>query len=234
MIDTFREYLYTQVRNHSIYVWGAQGQKKPTITEAWIRKREKNQRDADRAVAHWKKEVRLGYGDVLRAFDCSGLGVYFFLREKLIDHDVNAEGLRKLCTVIRRDEVKAGDMTFRMRNGRAVHVGYAVDANHVVEAKGRDDGVVESRISGWDRYGRPSFLGASRVLKLTTPYMRGSDVYRVQSTLKELGYDLGQLDGVYGKKTARAVKRFQKDQGLTVDGIVGEKTYAALGIPFEN
>ena len=37
----FTEYLKEQVRNHSIYVWGAQGQKKPTITEAWIRKKEK-------------------------------------------------------------------------------------------------------------------------------------------------------------------------------------------------
>ena len=37
----FTEYLKEQVRNHSIYVWGAQGQKKPTITEEWIRKRER-------------------------------------------------------------------------------------------------------------------------------------------------------------------------------------------------
>jgi hypothetical protein len=55
--DEFKEYLLEQVRNHSIYVWGAQGQKKPTITEAWIRKREKNRRNADRAIRHWKKEV---------------------------------------------------------------------------------------------------------------------------------------------------------------------------------
>ena len=48
----FTEYLKEQVRNHSIYVWGAQGQKKPTITEAWIRKREKTKRNADRAIAH--------------------------------------------------------------------------------------------------------------------------------------------------------------------------------------
>ena len=65
--DAFKEYLLEQVRNHSIYVWGAQGQKKPTITEEWIRKREKTKRNADRAIRHWKKEVAAGYGDVLRA-----------------------------------------------------------------------------------------------------------------------------------------------------------------------
>ena len=234
MIEEFVEYLLTQVKNHSIYVWGAQGQKKPTITAEWIRKKEKNTRDADRAIAHWQKEVRAGYGDVLRAFDCSGLGVYFFLRHKLIDHDVNADGLRKLCSPIARDEVQAGDLLFRIRNGRAVHVGYAIDADHAVECKGRDDGVVESRISGWDRYGRPSFFTTSRELKLTTPYMRGSDVYALQSALKERGYDPGQLDGIFGKKTERAVKRFQKAQGLTVDGIAGKRTFAALGLPFSD
>ena len=140
----FTTYLREQVRNHSIYVWGAQGQKKPTITETWIRKREKTRRNADRAIAHWKKEVRDGYGDVLRAFDCSGLGTYFFLKNRLIDHDVNAEGLRALCVPISRSELREGDMTFRMSGGRAVHVGYAIDHDRVIEAKGRDVGVVES------------------------------------------------------------------------------------------
>ncbi len=227
----FTEYLKEQVRNHSIYVWGAQGQKKPTITEAWIRRREKTKRNADRAIAYWKKEVREGYGDVLRAFDCSGLGTFFFLKHRLIDHDVNAEGLRSLCTEIGRSELREGDMVFRMSKGRAVHVGYAIDADRVIEAKGRDVGVVESKVSCWDRYGRPPFF-SSRILKLRTPYMRGSDVLRVQKKLKELGYDPGQTDGIYGKKTERAVKRFQKASGLKADGVVGKLTYTALGIPY--
>jgi hypothetical protein len=227
----FTEYLKEQMRNHSIYVWGAQGQKKPTITEAWIRKREKSKRNADRAIAHWKKEVREGYGDVLRAFDCSGLGVYFFLKHNMIDHDVNADGLRKLCKTIGRSDVREGDMTFRMNGGRAVHVGYAIDGDRVIEAKGRDVGVVESRISGWDRFGRPPFY-ASRELRLTNPYMRGDDVRELQRALKEQGYDPGQIDGIFGKKTERAVKRFQKASGLKADGIAGKRTFFALGLPF--
>lgn len=227
----FTEYLKEQVRNHSIYVWGAQGQKKPTITEAWIRKREKTKRNADRAIVHWKKEVREGYGDVLRAFDCSGLGVYFFLKHNMIDHDVNADGLRKLCKTIGRSDVREGDMTFRMNGGRAVHVGFAIDGDRVIEAKGRDVGVVESRISGWDRFGRPPFY-ASRALKLTNPYMRGDDVRELQRALKEQGYDPGQIDGIFDKKTERAVKRFQKASGLKADGIAGKRTFFALGLPF--
>ncbi len=230
-VSDFTTYLREQVNNHSIYVWGAQGQKKPTITKEWIRKREKTKRNADRAIAHWEKEVRLGYGDVLRAFDCSGLGTYFFLKHDLIDHDVNAEGLRSLCRRVDRSEVREGDMAFRMQNGRAVHVGYVIDRAHLVEAKGRDDGVVESDLSGFNRFGRPPFF-ASRELRLTSPYMRGEDVRTLQRALKEQGFDPGQIDGVYGKKTERAVKRFQKSVGLKADGIAGRRTFTALGLPF--
>ena len=149
----------------------------------------------------------------------------------MIDHDVNADGLRKLCKTIERSDVREGDMTFRMSGGRAVHVGYAIDGDRVIEAKGRDVGVVESRISGWDRFGRPPFY-ASRELRLTYPYMRGDDVRELQRTLKEQGYDPGQIDGIFGKKTERAVKRFQKASGLKADGIAGKRTFFALGLPF--
>ena len=227
----FTTYLNEQVKNHSIYVWGAQGQKKPTITREWIRRREKTKRNADRAIAHWEKEVRLGYGDVLRAFDCSGLGCYYFLKHDMIDHDLNADGLRKISDRIDRSEVREGDMAFRMSGGRAVHVGYAIDRDRVIEAKGRDVGVVESRISGWDCFGRPPFW-SSRELRLTHPYMRGGDVRELQIALKDKGFDPGQTDGVFGKKTERAVKRFQKSCGLKADGIAGKNTCFALGIPF--
>ena len=48
--------------------------------------------------------------------------------------------------------------------------------------------------------------------------------------LEKLGYDLGicGVDGDFGQATEKAVKQFQKDHGLTADGVVGEKTWAAL------
>ena len=52
----------------------------------------------------------------------------------------------------------------------------------------------------------------------------------IQTKLKRWGYYNGSVDGVYGKKTADAVRRFQQKNGLTVDGVCGEKTLAALGI----
>ncbi|MBQ1564899.1 MAG: peptidoglycan-binding protein [Clostridia bacterium] len=62
--------------------------------------------------------------------------------------------------------------------------------------------------------------------------MRGDDVRELQRTLKEQGYDPGQIDGIFGKKTERAVKRFQKASGLKADGIAGRRTFFALGLPF--
>lgn len=54
---------------------------------------------------------------------------------------------------------------------------------------------------------------------------RGSEVTTVQITLKELGYfNYTKATGYYGSITANAVKKFQKDYGITSDGIVGKST----------
>lgn len=59
---------------------------------------------------------------------------------------------------------------------------------------------------------------------------RGESVRRVQSRLNGLGYWCGTADGIFGVNTRSAVRRFQSAKGLSVDGIVGPKTYSALGI----
>jgi len=56
----------------------------------------------------------------------------------------------------------------------------------------------------------------------------GADVLRVQQILQILGYYRGDLDGFYGPVTEDAVIRFQRDQGLNPDGIVGPLTYDRL------
>ena len=56
----------------------------------------------------------------------------------------------------------------------------------------------------------------------------GSDVTSVQTQLKSLGYYASTLDGVYGTATMAAVSAFQKLNSLSVDGLVGSKTYTKL------
>lgn len=62
---------------------------------------------------------------------------------------------------------------------------------------------------------------------------RGDDVKKLQEHLKNAGYDIGSygVDGVYGNATANAVKQYQKDNGLTVDGIAGNNTLTKMYEP---
>lgn len=66
-----------------------------------------------------------------------------------------------------------------------------------------------------------------RVLKLTRPMMQGDDVNALQTALGSAGFSLA-VDGVFGSQTERVVIQFQIQCGLTVDGIVGPATWAAL------
>lgn len=59
---------------------------------------------------------------------------------------------------------------------------------------------------------------------------RGEEVRKIQKKLKELGYYSGSVDGIYGSGTQKAVKDFQKNCGITADGIAGAKTLKFLGL----
>lgn len=163
----FLSYLQQQVDTHSIYVWGGQGETGGKITEAWIRRMETSTANANRAISFWKKQIAAGYGSKLRAFDCSGLAVYFLLANGLLKSDTTADGLRGHCEKINRASLRKGDWVFRVSNGKAYHIGYVVDDKlNVIEAMGRDSGVVKrglnaSGTSYWNAYGRPrKFFGA--------------------------------------------------------------------------
>lgn len=57
---------------------------------------------------------------------------------------------------------------------------------------------------------------------------RGEDVVHLQTRLTAMGYGVGKIDGIFGVKTLEAVKAFQIENGLAVDGIVGVKTWAVV------
>lgn len=60
---------------------------------------------------------------------------------------------------------------------------------------------------------------------------RGDDVRLAQTKLKQWGYLDGSVDGNFGQKTYNAVIKFQKNNGLIADGVIGPQTRAALGMP---
>lgn len=59
---------------------------------------------------------------------------------------------------------------------------------------------------------------------------QGEEVTAIQTKLASLGYYKGNIDGIFGTGTKNAVIQFQKDNGLSADGIAGKNTLKALGI----
>ncbi|RPK21501.1 N-acetylmuramoyl-L-alanine amidase [Bacillus subtilis] len=81
---------------------------------------------------------------------------------------------------------------------------------------------------------KTSYTLPSGIYKVTSPMRKGDDVRQIQKALAALYFypDKGAknngIDGVYGPKTADAVRRFQLMHGLSADGIYGPKTKAKL------
>lgn len=58
----------------------------------------------------------------------------------------------------------------------------------------------------------------------------GDEVKSIQRKLSSLGYYKGNIDGIYGQQTKSAVTSFQRNCGITVDGICGKQTLLYLGL----
>ncbi len=57
---------------------------------------------------------------------------------------------------------------------------------------------------------------------------RGAQVSKLQAELKAAGISPGKIDGVFGRGTQAAVKRYQAKYRLSVDGVVGPRTWNKL------
>jgi len=91
----------------------------------------------------------------------------------------------------------------------------------------RDQRVYEIVSSSEDE---PAPAAAQGMLRLASPLMRGPAVREVQEALVYYGYDVGTVDGIFGRGTDQALRRFQRDEGLPVSGVVDDETAAALGL----
>lgn len=74
------------------------------------------------------------------------------------------------------------------------------------------------------------FLNFNSYSALSKYGSSGDEVRQIQTKLSQLGYYNGEIDGIFGSGTKKAVTAFQKTQGLTADGIAGKDTLSALGI----
>jgi N-acetylmuramoyl-L-alanine amidase len=79
----------------------------------------------------------------------------------------------------------------------------------------------------WSLVGASFRLG-DRILYTRKPLLEGDDVRELQRRLNRLGFDAGYDDGIYGDQTVQAVREFQLNVGLNVDGIAGPSTFDLL------
>lgn len=153
---------------------------------------------------------------------------------------------------------QVGDQIFFKNSIRICHTGivYKVDSTRVYTIEGNTSGasgvvangggvckksypLSYSKIAG---YGRPAYSGvkpvtttskpAQEVCKVTLQVLKagskGDQVRALQILLNGLGYPCGEADGDFGTKTRTAVTRYQIENSLSPDGVVGPKTWAGL------
>lgn len=84
------------------------------------------------------------------------------------------------------------------------------------------DGIVGPET--WQTLVGASFTLGDRLLYVSRPMMHGDDVRELQRRLNRLGFDCGYDDGLFGPQTVAAVREFQLNAGLLVDGIAGLET----------
>lgn len=158
-IEDFLHWLRQQIGH--IYVWGAQGQIVPD--EDWIRNKETSVFNAYRAICLYNEKKADGV-DPIRAYDCSGLIMCYLIAHGIYDYDMSANSLYIKSLKMERPALRPGDLMFRHNGVKVHHVGVYMGDDMVIEAKGRDDGVVLRHIDAsgskyWNRYGRLERLG---------------------------------------------------------------------------
>ena len=234
-VSDFTKPIQAQV-NIGIYVLGGQGELLTSINAEWIKRKEDSESNYKKAYEMYLKRKDIKGA---RAFDCSGLVCWALVEcgAKPKGFDTTANGLYKsYTTAISKHDLRDGDLCFKVKDGKAHHVGIYVNGK-IIEAKGRAYGVVSSSVSSsWNAFGRlpikwddePKGYVLTRILKKGC---KGDDVKELQKKLMSLGYKLPKYgaDGDFGSETDKYVRQFQVDKKLKADGKVGKNTCAKLG-----
>ena len=122
---------------------------------------------------------------------------------------------------------------YNKTTGKMDHTGLWLKNDMIIHCSA---GVQTGKLKNFTHYAVPAGLYDDMTPTERKPTLKrgskGDSVKELQEILDRLGYDLGKcgIDGDFGRATEKAVKAFQKNAGVGVDGIVGAATWAALDL----
>lgn len=151
--DKFISLLVKAVNNHAIYLWSAQGEKVANLSEEDIRKMETSETNANRVLRHISLLKFYNWlTSKTKAYDCSGLVCHCLAScgRESINFDLCADDLIKRYKKV--DYPTAGCLVHRKG-----HIGVYIGYDNIIEAKGRDYGVVVSPFyrTEWEDFADP-------------------------------------------------------------------------------
>ena len=226
------------------YIWGTAG-------VMWTEARQKQieqTTDENRAMSRKYGSKWIGH----YVADCSGMFVWAFAQFGLKMSHISSnifisyctKNKGKLTTALKRTILPGSAVFTGETAGKHPHVGLYIGNDTVIEAKGTVAGVITSKLTDkkWTFYGELKDVEYDGVEPSPQPEPspgwrptirrgnKGADVIECQTMLTRLGYDIGScgIDGDFGRATEAAVKSFQSDNKLVVDGVVGPMTWDAL------
>lgn len=205
---------------------------KPTESLLISKRKQYPSHYGDSRMSRYRKDI--AKGDYVT--DCSGLITSYL--------GIPAQSANGLYT---RAKVKGGIKTLPEVPGlllhRDGHIGVYIGSGYAIEARGFAYGVVKTRVkdrnwTGWCYWDAIDYVGttAETVIsgalgdRMLRKGHKGSDVKALQQLLLDAGYLLPKYgaDGDFGDETDVAVRAYQTDAGLEVDGVAGPLTLAAL------
>ena len=231
------------------YIWGTAGVMWTAAKQADLEKTTDSNREQGRKYgSKW-----IGH----RVSDCSGLFYWAFKQLGGYMYHGSNTMWDKYCTdkgeLKDGKRTDGGDLkpgtavfTYNKNKKNRGHVGLYVGDGWVIEAEGTKAGVIRSKVTKdkWVEWGElkgvdytgeaPEPAPEPEPEPVKKPTLRKGNrnqyVKEMQTDLNKLGYSLGVcgIDGDFGTATEKAVKEFQRDHGLTQDGVCGAKTWTAL------
>lgn len=251
-IATFVSELQATVKRKDGYIMGAKGENPQKWSKTnWkftqYKDRKKYSAEQEQKALYWREHAE-------RVWDCNGLaeGLY----QDYAGVNINTYARTNYSNWCSKKGVGMIPVEYRVP-GAAVYWGKkAADITHVaylekpvvanepdgdwyiIEARGVMYGCVRTKLYsrkpaywGWMTKYFDYGVNAGEVTPTTLRKGdKGTAVKELQTDLIALGYDCGSYgaDGDFGSATEKAVRKFQTDHGLTVDGVVGAATHAAL------